>query len=78
MNGLLPLGQRALREAPRTPDSSIPALFIPLFFLVVNVGQAGRIFPAGSRPVVGSSRKRTSGSCTRAEARSSRRFMPPE
>ena len=42
------LGQRALREALRTPDSSIPALFIPLFFLVVNVGQAARIFPAGS------------------------------
>ena len=32
----------------------------------------------GSRPVVGSSRKRTRGSWTRAEARSRRRFMPPE
>jgi ABC-2 type transport system permease protein len=41
------LGQRALREATRTPESTIPTLFIPLFFLVVNVGQAGRIFPAG-------------------------------
>src|SRR6185436_4780711 len=32
----------------------------------------------GSRPVVGSSRNSTSGRCTSAEARSSRRFMPPE
>jgi len=42
------LGQRALREGWRTPEALIPTLFIPLFFLVVNVGQAGRIFPAGS------------------------------
>jgi ABC-2 type transport system permease protein len=39
------LGQRAIREAWRTPDALIPTLFIPLFFLVVNVGQAARIFP---------------------------------
>src|SRR5438034_2484501 len=42
------LGQRSLREAWRTPDALVPTLFIPLFFLVVNVGQAGRIFPARS------------------------------
>src|SRR3954469_9393429 len=42
------LGQRALREAWRTPEALLPTLFIPLFFLVVNVGQAGRIFPAAS------------------------------
>ena len=41
----LVLGQRAVRETLRTPDSLIPTLFIPLFFLVVNVGQAARIFP---------------------------------
>jgi ABC-2 type transport system permease protein len=39
------LGQRALREAWRTPEALIPTLFIPLFFLVVNVGQAAKIFP---------------------------------
>jgi ABC-2 type transport system permease protein len=39
------LGQRALREAWRTPDAIVPTLFIPLFFLVVNVGQAAEIFP---------------------------------
>jgi ABC-2 type transport system permease protein len=42
------LGQRALREAWRSPDALIPTLFIPLFFLVVNVGQAAKIFPASS------------------------------
>jgi ABC-2 type transport system permease protein len=42
------LGQRALREAWRTPEAIVPTLFIPLFFLVVNVGQAGRIFPSRS------------------------------
>ena len=39
------LGRRALREALRTPDSLIPTLFIPIFFLVVNTGQAGKVFP---------------------------------
>jgi ABC-2 type transport system permease protein len=42
----LVLGQRAIRETIRTPDSLVPSLFIPLFFLVVNVGQAARIFPS--------------------------------
>ncbi len=42
------LGQRALREAWRTPEALVPTLFIPLFFLVVNVGQAGKIFPSES------------------------------
>ena len=39
------LGQRALREGWRTPEAILPTLFIPLFFLVVNVGQAAEIFP---------------------------------
>jgi ABC-2 type transport system permease protein len=46
----LVLGQRAVRETLRTPDSLIPTLFIPLFFLVVNVGQAARIFPGDVTP----------------------------
>jgi ABC-2 type transport system permease protein len=41
------LSRRAIREALRTPESLFPTVFIPLFFLVVNVGQAGRIFPVG-------------------------------
>jgi ABC-2 type transport system permease protein len=44
------LGRRALRETLRTPDSLIPTLFIPLFFLVVNTGQAARIFPSDETP----------------------------
>ncbi|MDQ1356764.1 MAG: type transport system permease protein [Acidimicrobiaceae bacterium] len=42
------LGRRAIREVLRTPESLFPTVFIPIFFLVVNVGQAGRIFPAGA------------------------------
>jgi ABC-2 type transport system permease protein len=44
------LGQRALREGWRTPEALLPTLFIPLFFLVVNVGQAAEIFPGESTP----------------------------
>jgi ABC-2 type transport system permease protein len=44
----LVLGERAIRELKRTPDALLPTLFIPIFFLVVNVGQAAKIFPAGS------------------------------
>ena len=47
------LGQRSIREALRTPEALIPTLFIPLFFLVVNFGQAGKIFPADSTPFLG-------------------------
>ncbi len=42
------LGERALREGWRTPEALLPTLFIPLFFLVVNVGQAAEIFPSAS------------------------------
>lgn len=48
MTHTLALGERALREVWRTPEALFPTLFIPLFFLVVNVGQAGKIFPSAS------------------------------
>ena len=48
MNEAWVLGQRALREGWRTPEALLPTLFIPLFFLVVNVGQAAEIFPSAS------------------------------
>jgi ABC-2 type transport system permease protein len=48
MSKVMPLVRRSIREALRTPEALLPTLFIPLFFLVVNVGQAGRIFPSGS------------------------------
>jgi ABC-2 type transport system permease protein len=48
MSAALALGGRALREAVRSPDAIVPTLFIPLFFLVVNTGQAAKIFPSDS------------------------------
>lgn len=50
MNALKVLGGRGLREALRAPDALLPTLLIPLFFLVVNVGQAARIFPTDTTP----------------------------
>jgi ABC-2 type transport system permease protein len=48
MNATLVLGMRALREARRQPDALFMTMFIPLFFLVVNTGQAAEIFPSSS------------------------------
>jgi ABC-2 type transport system permease protein len=48
MTYALVLGRRALREGIRTPEAIVPTLFIPLFFLVVNVGQAAKIFPGST------------------------------
>jgi ABC-2 type transport system permease protein len=44
MKASLVLGGRAIREALRTPDSLLPTMFIPLFFLIVNIGQASKQF----------------------------------
>src|SRR5206468_760770 len=40
------LGRRAVREVARYPEATIPTLFIPLFFLAVNVGQVSKTFPS--------------------------------
>ena len=48
MSAFWALGRRALREALRVPEQLFPTVFIPVFFLVVNVGQAGKIFPSSS------------------------------
>jgi ABC-2 type transport system permease protein len=48
MTAAMALGQRALREVLRTPEALFPTLFIPVFFLVVNTGQAADIFPSDS------------------------------
>jgi ABC-2 type transport system permease protein len=40
------LGRRAVREIVRYPEATIPTLFIPLFFLVVNLGQVSKTFPS--------------------------------
>jgi ABC-2 type transport system permease protein len=46
MTEILLLGRRAVREVGRMPEATIPTLFIPLFFLVVNLGQISRTFPS--------------------------------
>jgi ABC-2 type transport system permease protein len=48
MSSAWALGQRALREAARTPEALLPTLFIPVFFLVVNTGQAADVFPSST------------------------------
>jgi ABC-2 type transport system permease protein len=48
MSSAWALGERALREAARTPEAIIPTLFIPIFFLVVNTGQAADVFPSAT------------------------------
>jgi ABC-2 type transport system permease protein len=45
MNEIALLGRRAVREVLRMPEATIPTLFIPLFFLAVNLGQVSRTFP---------------------------------
>ena len=48
MSATLELGRRSLREAIRQPDALFMTMFIPIFFLVVNTGQAADIFPSDS------------------------------
>jgi len=50
MTEVLLLGRRAVREVVRYPEATIPTLFIPLFFLAVNIGQVQKTFPAGTTP----------------------------
>ncbi|MBV9214157.1 MAG: ABC transporter permease [Actinobacteria bacterium] len=42
------LGRRAVRETFRMPEATIPTLFIPLFFLAVNIGQVSKTFPSST------------------------------
>jgi ABC-2 type transport system permease protein len=46
MNATIALGRRSLREAIRQPDALFMTMFIPIFFLVVNTGQAAEVFPS--------------------------------
>jgi ABC-2 type transport system permease protein len=43
---VLLLSRRAVREVARYPEATIPTLFIPLFFLAVNIGQVSKTFPS--------------------------------
>ncbi len=46
MTEVVLLGRRAVREVVRYPEATIPTLFIPLFFLAVNIGQVSKTFPS--------------------------------
>ncbi len=48
MSEILLLSRRAVKEIARYPEATIPALFIPLFFLAVNVGQVSKTFPSNT------------------------------
>src|SRR5947209_2452771 len=48
MTAVLLLGRRAVREVARYPEATIPTLFIPLFFLAVNIGQVSTTFPSST------------------------------
>jgi ABC-2 type transport system permease protein len=48
MTEVLLLGRRAVREVVRLPEATIPTLFIPLFFLAVNIGQVSKTFPSST------------------------------
>jgi ABC-2 type transport system permease protein len=48
MTEIVLLGRRAVREIARYPEATIPTLFIPLFFLVVNIGQVSKTFPSST------------------------------
>jgi ABC-2 type transport system permease protein len=48
MKETLLLARRAVREVWRLPAATLPAVFIPVFFLVVNIGQVNRIFPSST------------------------------
>jgi ABC-2 type transport system permease protein len=46
MRPTLALARRAITEAIRQPDALFMTFFIPIFFLVVNTGQAADVFPS--------------------------------
>jgi ABC-2 type transport system permease protein len=48
VSATIALGRRSLIEAIRQPDALFMTMFIPIFFLVVNTGQAADIFPSDS------------------------------
>jgi len=50
VNEALLLGRRAIREVYRLPAATLPTLFIPLFFLAVNIGQVSKTFNRGNAP----------------------------
>lgn len=50
MNEVLLLSRRAVKEIVKLPAATLPTLFIPLFFLAVNIGQVSKTFNSGNAP----------------------------
>ena len=50
MTELLLLSRRAVKEIVKLPAATLPGLFIPLFFLAVNIGQVSKTFNARNAP----------------------------
>jgi len=50
VNEVLLLSRRAVKEIVKLPAATLPTLFIPLFFLAVNIGQVSRTFNSGNAP----------------------------
>jgi ABC-2 type transport system permease protein len=50
MREFMLLGKRAMREIWRIPEATFINLFIPLFFLVVNIGQVSKTFDPAKPP----------------------------
>jgi ABC-2 type transport system permease protein len=48
VNEIFLLGRRSVRTVFRLPEATIPTLFIPLFFLAVNIGQVSETFPSST------------------------------
>jgi ABC-2 type transport system permease protein len=50
VNDILLLGRRSVREIVKLPAATLPGLFIPLFFLAVNIGQVSKTFNSATAP----------------------------
>ena len=48
MNDFLLLSRRAVKEIVKLPAATLPGLFIPLFFLAVNLGQVSKTFTSAT------------------------------
>ena len=43
------VARRAIRQIPREPEAVIPALIVPIFFYVLNIGALSKITHAAAR-----------------------------
>ena len=43
------VARRAIRQIPREPEAVIPALIVPIFFYVLNIGALSKITAPGRR-----------------------------